>query len=183
MSYCLKKMPATDFSNSVIFYKRVFGSNLESRTAFDGTVPYCVSCSAAFVGESTDEDCVNYFSVVGQANTSATVANAHDGIAKPCIVNLRNISLRISGKGTNFVRIAVCDPTNFPANDSTQVYLYEDVIYTLSGSDTEIINIPDITGIVVNGTTEAPLNVCVWMESAGGNIRYMGFHAIATVDD
>ena len=176
-------MPATDFSNSAIFYKRVFGSNLQSRTAFDGTVPYCVSCSGVLVAEPSATDCVNYFSVVGQANTSATVANAHDGIAKPCIVNLRNISLRLSGKGTHFVRMTVCDPTDFPANDSSHVYLYEDVFYTLSEDGDKIINIPDITGIVVNGTTAAPLNVCVWIESGGSTVRYCGFHAVATVDD
>ena len=179
---------SVDFDTSSISYKSVVGSTMAQRTAFDGSVPYCVSCSARLGKVHGDSDVKNagYFSVIGQPNAGAAISACHDGLVKQCIVNLSDMTFYVSGGyGQYTIRITVCDPTDFPDNDPTHTYLYENVFYC-SGTSTSVsrkIEIPDISGIVINGTTAAPLNVCVYVSASGRNDASCDFHCVASVDD
>lgn len=166
-----------------VLYKNVVGSSLASRSAFDGSVPYCVSCSAYESIGATDVNTTasTYFSVIGQANTGVASDNAHAGLIKQCLVNLHDVHFLVSGDGVFTVRITVCDPTSFPAV-ADHVYLYENSVVMPVAGEYEL-KIPDITGIVVSATSEQPLNVCVYVSTNGTHGRGVSFHCVATVDD
>ena len=175
-------MSGFDLADNVM-YKNVVGSSLVNRTAFDGSVPYCVSCSAIEEKNSTSVGDVvsTFFSVIGQANTGVSSTNARAGLVKQCSVDLRDIHFMLSGVGSYTVRITVCDPSSFPTS-TDHVYLYENQVMLATSSVYEL-NIPDISGIVIVGSDAQPLNVCVQVTSGGSALRSISFHCVAVIDD
>lgn len=171
------------FASDGVYYKSVIGSSLADRSAFDGSVPYCVSCSGYFGAGSTISVAKTFFSVVGQANVDGVRASAaRDGLVKQCRIDLTDIKFLVSGSGKTVVRITVCEPTAFPTS-ADHVYLYERVLVTSDTNGYAEFDIPDITGIIVNGTSAQPLNVCVYVESTSGYGRDISFHCVASIDD
>ena len=65
------KEKMASFYYARVNYKNVIGSNLETRSAFDGSVPYCVSCSTVLSQAASEADVTSsaYFSIIGQANS------------------------------------------------------------------------------------------------------------------
>lgn len=175
-------MSGFDYYDNVT-YKSVVGSSLASRSAFDGSVPYCVSCSASERKGASDSAVTasTYFSVIGQPNTGVGSTSARAGLVKQCVVNLRDVRVLCTGDGIFTVRITVCDPTSFPES-ADHVYLYERQVSIAVASDFEM-EIPDITGVVIVGNDEQPLNVCVQLSTNGDHARSMSFHCVAVVDD
>ena len=165
-------------------YKNVIGSNLETRSAFDGSVPYCVSCSTVLSQAASEADVTSsaYFSIIGQATSSPVeIASAHDGLVKQCGVNLTDMSFVLSGTGLYTLRITVCDPTDFPSS-AAHTYLYENTVY-VGGDATVTVKVPDITGIVIVGNSDTPLNACAYVATYGTEARNISFHGVASVDD
>lgn len=171
------------FSYNRVYYKSVLGSSVGARGSFDGSVPYCVSCSSVFSKSAGDEGSVSdYFSVIGQANTGVDVSSAHAGLIKQCGVNLTDIHCVLVGEGLYTVRVTVCDPSSFPSS-TDHVYLYENCVQLVGSNSVLDVKIPDISGLVINGTSEQPLNVCVFVSSFGSTLRNLSFHCVASVDD
>lgn len=181
-------MPTATFNGS-ISYKSVIGSSLKDRTAFDGSVPYSISCSGNMgVSSTADSSSATIVtSLIGSpGNNSVSNGSIPSAVVstltKQCLINLRDIWFDFSsGTRGNFVTvtIAACDPASFPAATTEHTFLYEGVIHS-DGSGH--ISVPDISGLVVS----SGLNIVLALEFYGFNNSdhgYLTYHCVADIDD
>ena len=169
-------------------YRNVIGSSLKDRIAFDGSVPYSISCAAELNLDNSSGASVNaegVFCLIGalgdsSVNSGVFPSAVKTGLAKQCAIRLRD--LWVEGICTSWtgqrcrVDVAVYDPTgSFPGATSEHTHLYYGVF------EDGMLKIPDIEGLVVS----AGLNVGLKFScSVSNNVSlHLIVHCVADIDD
>ena len=163
-------------------YRNVVGSSLRDRTAFDGSVPYSISCASDVRYANGDAETVvtRSFCLVGSPGSySIGAAATMSGLSKQCSVRLRDFWVEVTGdefRGKTLISVAVCDPTSsFPGPTVEHTHLYN------CTCENGVIRIPDIEGIVIS----AGLNIVINLSCdvlANGDVHFL-VHCVTDIDD
>lgn len=175
--------------NGAVSYRSVIGSSLRDRTAFDGSVPYSVSCSGDIhVNSTADSSSATLVTSLIGSPGSYSVSNGSipsgvvSALTKQCVINLRDIWFDVSFSDRSdfvWVTIAACDPASFPSGTAEHTFLYQGIIHS-DGSGH--ISVPDIFGLVVS----SGLNIVLQLTFSGfgnGDDGYISYHCVADIDD
>lgn len=173
--------------NGQVRYRNVIGSSLSDRSAFDGSVPYSISCSGNFSCDNNGDSaatCFGLFCFIGSPGTynvsnGVFPAETKTGLAKQCSIKLRDFWLRIDSplndKNIN-VGIAVYDPTGeFPSGTVEHTHLYE--CFYEGG----YLKLPDISGLVISPGLN--IGVTFGTNVAAHTSNRVIFHCVADIDD
>lgn len=166
----------------IVDYRNVIGSSLKDRSAFDGSVPYSISCASdvRYVNGDAETVVTTNFSLVGiPGSYSIGAAATKSGLSKQCVVRLRDFWVEVTGneyRGKTVISVAACDPnSSFPGPTVVNTHLYD------CTCENGVIRIPDIEGIVVS----AGLNIVINLSSdvaANGNVHFL-VHCVTDIDD
>lgn len=174
--------------NGVIRYRNVIASSMADRTAFDGSVPYSISCSTEFNVSNTSgstADGSGEFCLIG-ALGEYVVSNGvfpsavKTGLARQCVIRLRDFWVEVkspSNSGRRCVfNVATYDPTSsFPDATAEHAHLYTAVY------EDGVVKIPTIDGLVLS----AGLNIGFrfFTSLSNNDVLHLNIHCVADIDD
>lgn len=187
-------MPVSLYGN--VKYASVLGPSLSDRTAWDGTVPKCFSCSVnpSFLnGTDAADTRETIFALTGvpaDAGYALDSADVRRNLVSQSNYRLRDAWIVLEGEpsvsGGDFsgdvtITLSVCDATaDFPSAANT-MFLYQCSLHLTADYSSRTVHIPDVDGLIV----AAGMNVCCRIRADVGARSWLvaNFHAVSIVDD